>query len=66
LTVNPIFPIGPDRPIAAVELRKLSPIQREQDKQRREAARERQRRKQAEKRSPDGSHEGHPGIDVRA
>jgi hypothetical protein len=57
-----IPPISPaDRSVPFVELRRLTPLQREEERQQRE----RQRRRKAEQRDSDGPEEGHSGIDVR-
>jgi hypothetical protein len=61
--VDPIYPISPDRAVQPVELKRLSPLEREQERQRRE--RERQRRQTAPKPRENGSDEPNSGIDVR-
>jgi hypothetical protein len=51
-----------DRTVPLVELRRLTPIEREEDRQRRE----RQRRRKAEKAAPEPPSDGGLGIDIRA
>jgi len=50
-----------DRSVPLVELRRLTPLEREEDRQRRE----RQRRRKAENAAPEPPGEGGPGIDIR-
>jgi hypothetical protein len=61
-----IDPVGPRRDLAPVELRVLTPLEREAEKRRRERERERRRRapQPAPEPSPDGPAPG--GLDVRA
>ena len=60
--MDPIPPIGrTDRSVQPVDLRYLTPLERERERERRE--RERKRRRQAEERPPE---DGRPGIDIRA
>ena len=56
-----IHPIGPDRAVAPVEFRRLTPIEREEERQQRE----RRRRNKAEQDEKDGPDEGQFRIDVR-
>jgi hypothetical protein len=56
-----IQPISADRSVPAVDFRRLTPIEREQERQQRE----RQRRRKAEQDNRDAPEEGHSGIDVR-
>ena len=61
-----IEPVGPRRDLAPVELRVLTPLEREAEKRRRE--RERERRRRAPQHAPEPSEDGpEPGrLDVRA
>jgi hypothetical protein len=62
--VDTIRPIGPaDRTVQPVDLRRLTPLEREQEKERREQARKRR----AKARNPRQSGENGPsgGLDVR-
>ena len=56
-----IAPISPDRSVAPVEFRRLTPIEREEERQQRE----RRRRNKAEQDEKDGPEEGQFRIDVR-
>jgi hypothetical protein len=58
--IRPISSL-PDRSVPAVEFRRLTPIEREEERDRRE----RQRRRKAADRPPDAPPEGSSGIDVR-
>jgi hypothetical protein len=58
--MDKITPIDPDRGVPRVDLRRLTPLEREQERERREEAR-RKRRKAAPEPPPDGR----GGIDVR-
>jgi hypothetical protein len=56
-----IHPIDRTDSVRNVEFRRLTPLEREEER----AERERQRRRRASKRDPDAPEEGRPGIDVR-
>jgi hypothetical protein len=58
--MDKITPIDPDRSVPLVDLRRLTPAEREQERERREEAR-RKRRKAA----PEPPQDGRGGIDVR-
>jgi hypothetical protein len=62
--VDPIRPIGPpDRTVQPVELRRLTPLEREEEKERREQARK--RREKARTRREGGEDGPSGGLDVR-
>jgi hypothetical protein len=54
-----IEPIRPDRSVAPVELKRLTPLEREQDRRRRDEKRRQQRR-------PKPPVDDRSGIDIRA
>ena len=56
-----IHPISRTDAVPVVEFRRLTPLEREQERE----ERERQRRRKPAKRDPEAPEEGHPGIDVR-
>jgi hypothetical protein len=62
--VDPLRPISPtERTVPAVELTRLTPLERERERQRRE--RERRRRQTAEDRPETAPEQAGSGIDVR-
>jgi hypothetical protein len=61
--IDPLRSIPPvDRSVPAVELRRLTPIEREEERQRREREREKRRREQPDE--PDRTSDGR--LDIRA
>jgi hypothetical protein len=62
--MDPIPPIGrTDQRVQAVDLRRLTPLEREEERRRREQ--ERKRRREAPEGPSEGPDDGRPGIDVR-